>query len=224
MQVYVIPMGRDRYELYCERTAAPAPEPAEASGGWLSRLGRYFAYMVHEAEAQEGAAPDPTDRTWWARLQTRLRGWVAERVAEQRLLWNLRHETTVLLVHPGDMTRDQTVTLVNRMLRRDHDRHRLWLAVNGVLLLLSAVLAVVPGPNFVAYYFAFRVVGHFLSMRGAAQGLHRITWDSEASDRLADVRQAVLLEPGQRSAAVHAIGADLGLVSLGAFVDRLAVR
>jgi hypothetical protein len=68
------------------------------------------------------------------------------------------------------------------------------------------------------------VVGHFLSMRGAAQGLHRITWNSEASERLTDLRQAMLLEPGQRSAAVRAIGADLGLVSLGAFVDRLAVR
>ena len=55
------------------------------------------------------------------------------------------------------------------MLRRDHDRHRIWLVVNTVLLVLSAVLALVPGPNLVAYYFAFRVVGHWLSMRGAAR-------------------------------------------------------
>ena len=40
-----------------------------------------------------------------------------------------------------------------------------------VLLIVSGVLALVPGPNVLAYYFAFRVVGHWLSMRGARQGL-----------------------------------------------------
>jgi hypothetical protein len=223
MDVYVIPTGRDRYELYCESPAPAAPEPAEASGSWFSRLSHRFAYMVHEAETQErGVSSRSSQRGWWDRLNARLMGWVVERIAEQRLLWNLRREEVARLSHPADMSFDQSLTLVKRMLRRDYDRHRLWLGVNGTLLVLSAVLAIVPGPNLVAYYFAFRVVGHWLSMRGASQGLSRITWTGDANVRLVDLRQAILHEASRRRAEVEAVGTDLGLPSLAAFVERVA--
>jgi len=225
MDVYVIPIGRDRYELYCENPAPVAGmESADTSGGWFSRLKQRFAYMVHEAETQQdrSASSQAVGTGWWDRVRTRLLAWVVERIAEQRLLWNLRREDAARLVHPGDLTFDQALTLVRRMLRRDHDRHRRWLVVNGVLLLLSAVLAIVPGPNLVAYYFAFRVVGHWLSMRGAAQGLSRITWSGEGSLRLVDLREVILHKPGTRAAEVEAIGADLGLPQLAAFVERMA--
>ncbi len=226
MDVYVIPIGRDRYELYCESPApAAGPEPGETSGNWVSRLRQRFADMVQEAEMNErGGASQPSGTGSWGRIKGRFLAWVAERIAEQRLLWNLRHEEAVRLAHPADMTFDQALTLVRRMLRRDHDRHRLWLVVNGVLLVLSAVLAIVPGPNLVAYYFAFRVVGHWFSMRGASQGLSHISWTGEASPRLADLRQAVLHDGGLRLVEVEAIGADLGLPSLAAFVERVAPR
>ncbi len=97
--------------------------------------------------------------------------WVAERIAEQRLLWNLRKQTTAVAVHPQDMTFEQVMVLIRRMLQRDYERHRLWLVVDTIGLIVSGLLALVPGPNLLAYYFAFRVVGHWLSMRGATQGL-----------------------------------------------------
>ncbi len=224
MDVHVIPIGRDRYELYYE---SPAPVTAELSEkeGWLGRLKQRFTYMVRQAEARDRRAPGhDVDHGWWDRLQTRLLAWVAERIAEQRLLWNLRHEAAVRLVHPGDMTFEQAMALVTRMLRRDHDRHRIWLVVHTVLLILSAVLAIVPGPNLVAYYFAFRVVGHWLSMRGASQGLSHVTWSGEASAGLAALRQVVLHEPETRLPEVEAIGNELGLPSLGEFVERVAAR
>ena len=32
---------------------------------------------------------------------------------------------------------------------------------------MSGLLFLVPGPNVIAYYFAFRMVGHYFSLRGA---------------------------------------------------------
>jgi hypothetical protein len=226
MDVYVVPVGRDRYELYYESSApAAAAEPDDGSVGWFGRLRTRFSSMIREAEAREAAGTVEDESIGWAdRLQARLLGWVAERIAEQRLLWNMRRETAARLVHPGDLTFDQALTLLKRILRRDHDRHRIWLVVNGLLLLLSAVLAIVPGPNIVAYYFAFRFVGHWLSMRGAAQGLHHLAWSGEANARLNDLRGAVALRAGARDAALASIAADLGLPNLAAFVDRVAAQ
>jgi hypothetical protein len=185
-----------------------------------------FAVMVREAEEKKASGIDeePEDASLWARVKQRLMGWIAERVAEQRLLWNLRREHAALLVHPADMTFEQAVTLVNRILRRDHDRHRRWLAVHSVLFVLSGVLFFVPGPNLVAYYFAFRAVGHLLSMRGAAQGLHGIVWAGRASGRLVDLRAATTRPRGPNESELHAIAHDLGLPKLAAFVERLAAQ
>ena len=59
------------------------------------------------------------------RTQERTLAWMVERIAEQRLLWNLRRETAAVLVHPQDMTFEQVLTLVRRKLQRDYERHRL---------------------------------------------------------------------------------------------------
>ena len=40
--------------------------------------------------------------------------WVVERIAEQRLLWNLRGQTTATVAHPSDMTFDQVWTMAEQ--------------------------------------------------------------------------------------------------------------
>jgi len=42
---------------------------------------------------------------------------IAECIAEQRLLWHLRHQTSAVAAHPQDMTFDQVLTLIRRKLR-----------------------------------------------------------------------------------------------------------
>jgi hypothetical protein len=88
---------------------------------------------------------------------------------------------------------------------------------------ISGVLAIVPGPNLIAYYFAFRMVGHYLSMRGARQALHRVQWETRASGPLAELRQAIDLEPAAREARVSDIAARLHLERLATFFRQTAV-
>ena len=123
-----------------------------------------------------------------------------ERVAEQRLLWNLRHESAVVAAHPQDLTFEQTLTLIHRTLQRDYERHRVWLVVDSVLLIASAALMLIPGPNIVAYYFAFRVMGHWLSMRGAVQGLRGIAWTGRPCEPLTELREVASSRSGARKA------------------------
>lgn len=151
--------------------------------------------------------------------------WVADAIAEQRLLWHLRHQEEALLHLPADMTDADALRIARASLQRDADRHVRWLAVDSVLLILSAALILLPGPNVVGYYFAFRVVGHWLSWRGARNGLQQVRWQTRASEPLADLRQALDLAPNQRAHILADIAQRLCLDHLVAFVERLsAVR
>jgi hypothetical protein len=191
----------------------------------FGRLRYRFAMMVHQAEErQRSGAPPTPNASWWTRLQEFIMAWVAERIAEQRLLWNLRRESSVVAAYPEDLSLDQALTLIRRTLQRDYERHRLWLVVDSILLILSGLLAILPGPNIIAYYFAFRVVGHWLSMRGASQGLQRIEWTGRPCEPLAELREVAALEGEARNRRVHEIAARLRLQHLSTFFERVAVR
>ena len=224
VDVYVVPIGPDRYELYCEVAHDPALSVDPAPTGFFGRLKHRFSVMLRAAEdRRHDHVEEAVETTWAGRLQNRIMAWVAERVAEQRLLWNLRGESEALAIHPDDMTFDQAQTLIHRMLQRDYDRHKVWLVVDSLLFIGSGVFFFIPGPNLVAYYFGFRLVGHWLSMRGASQGLHRVAWTGHPCPPLTDLRRVAVMPPGERENHVHAIAARLHLQRFSTFFERVAL-
>jgi len=224
MDVYVIPVGEDQYELYCEPSVDPESEvEGEPTGGLFGRLRLRFREMIRAAEDRPGEAL-PGSRSWLGRLQDRSLRWVAQRIAEQRLLWNLRRHTAVRAAHPEDMAFDQVLALIHRTLQRDYERHRLWLVIDTAGLLASAPIALVPGPNMLAYFFTFRVFGHWLSMRGASQGRHRVKWSGRPCPPLTELRDLASLEPSAREARIKDIADRLRLQHLTTFFARVTVR
>ncbi len=231
MEVYLVPLGPDRHELYCEVADEP-PEPETIDGtvraGWFSGLRRRFRAMIAVAEAERrGDATGSSDagtRGWSQRVRDRVIGAVAEAIAEQRLLWNLRRQTVAVLVHPNDLSEAQALVVLRTSLRRDAEKHRLWLVVDLVAFVASGLLALIPGPNLIAYYFAFRLVGHYFSLRGARQGLDRVQWQTRASGPLAELRAAVSLASAGRASRLRELCEQLDLRHLAAFVERVALR
>jgi hypothetical protein len=232
MDVFVIPVGRERYELYCEQPAEADVNPDEVPKGFLARLKHKFNVLLHEAEERRrrGPAVDHTKKGRMARMQDHAMAWVAERIEEQRLLWNLRGQTTAVAAHPQDMSFDQVMTLIRATLKHDYDRHRRWMYIDGVAFVLTFVLLgplflLVPGvANLPAAYFAFRTVGHFLSMRGANHGLRHVEWTSRPCPPLTELRDVVVLEPQVRHQRIHDIAARLRLQHLSTFFERVALH
>jgi hypothetical protein len=229
MDVFVLPVTPERYELYCE--------PAPVAGGdessprsFIARQKRRIAELIRMAEqSQERRRDVPEEpRSWFGRQQDRMMAWVAERIAQQRLLWNLRGETQAILIHPEDLTGEQAVTLVCRELERDYLRHRRWLVVDFIAFLVTSIVLgpfflLVPGvANLPAFYFGFRVVGHWFSLRGAKQGMHHVTWTAQASPALTELRGVIELEPSLREQRVLDIASRLRLAHLATFLDRIA--
>ena len=228
IDVYLVPVGASRHELYCEvpddvEGDQPPADEAAPRGFFRGLMDRFNAMLAEaERDRRQGAALPP-EGGWFTRLKARTLRWVAESIAEQRLLWHLRRQTDARLIYPDDLTQAQALEAMAVSLKRDYERHRFWLVIDGLLLVASGALALVPGPNFLAYYFAFRVVGHYLSFRGARQGLSGIEWKSEQSEALSELRRVIDLAPAAREQRVHEVAGRLQLEHLASFFQRTAI-
>jgi len=225
MQVFLIPIGPDRYEPYYEPVDGD-DAPPDDGGGWFARQRRRLAEMLREAEAErhrrhEGTAATAT--SVGARFKRRTMAWIVERAAEQRLLWHLRTADAAALVAPDDLADGAALEVFRLGLRKDADRHFRWFVVNLVALVISGIFFFIPGPNLIGYYFTFTTVGHLLSWRGAARGGRQVAWTTTPSAVLTELRETLRLASPEKERRLHAAADALGLQHLATFVERLAI-
>jgi len=184
----------------------------------LHRLGERWRSAVHAARHSDDAG---------AGWLTRWRDWsvcrVADMIAEQRTLWAIRNEASVRFLYPSDLSEAAAADRRRRMLTAAKRHHGVWAVLDGVLFLASALLTLIPGPNLVAYYFGIRMVGHYLSWRGARHGLDRLQWVSQAEPALAELGALADVPRATRAPRVAAIADALQLPRLAAYFDRAAV-
>jgi len=216
--IYLVPIGARRFELYSE--PPDATHPSAPPPGYWHRLSHRLHERWHDA-VRTARRVDSKATVW-----TRARDWAvrrtAETIAEQRTLWTLRHCARPSLVHPSDLSAAQAASERDRMLAGARTHHARWLAFDLAAFVASGLLVLLPGPNLIAYYFLFRLIGHFLSWRGARQAM-QAAWDLRGEPALAELGRLADLPRDARASRVDAIAAGLNLPSLAAFFDRTAV-
>ena len=234
MDVFLIPtVTSERYELYYEAPDGDVVDAAEAGGllnrltfGLSDRLKRRFDAMLLEAEEWRHRRHEarPESAGLLARARRKTMGFIVERIAEQRLLWHLRKVTEVCVHVPTDVMASDADVIVRAMLTRDSDHHRKWFWIDGLLLLLSAPLMVIPGPNVPGFYFTFQVVSHYLSWTGAKNGLAVSPWPVKSCVELSEMRDVMMLAPSQRQRRFHELAERLRLEHLPTFLEDVATR
>ena len=219
MNVYLVPAGPARHELYCEVAAVSPVEHEGPPQSLWGRLTAVFRRALAEGEAERRGEAEHAQHS-------RLRRWItrqlAEAVAEQRLLWQLRKQSDAALFYPDDLAERDAVQASRQLLTSDRDKHRRWCVIDALLTVATTPIALLPGPNVFAYYFIFRTVGHFLSMRGAQQGLTSARWTNRASPELGALRRALQWPSETRCPEIERIAAALQLERLPAFVEGVA--
>jgi len=226
MDIYLVPAGRHHYGLYCE-VEDRRHGPDDEAPGWRAALSRRFhrglAYLEAERRGRLAKAASAERRTRLQRLRDRALGWLAERVAEQRLLWFLRSERAVTAHHPDDMPADDAERWVRSELRRDSLRHLVWMFVDSGIYLASLPLTPIPGPNVLSLYFSFRAIGHFLSWLGARHGLRHVAWTYRMSGPLAELRRLPGMTPADQTVLARQVASRLNLRHLDRFLARMAL-
>lgn len=228
MDVFFIPVGPDRYELYCDEAGDPDElvDDVQPGGRFASVIQKFKTALARvEQERLSGETRvHHGPRSWTERMKDRSLCWIAEKIAEQRLLWRLRKEAELTLHYPDDLSEEAAIAKARPELQREADRHLKWIIIDGVLFAGSGALFLVPGPNVVAYYFGFRLVGHYLSRRGAVHALTEISWSVCPRAQLSRLRQAIALGGLDREREVHQVASDLHLPHLAKFFERTSAK
>jgi hypothetical protein len=232
LDVFLVPVGESRHELYSESAhddPVVGPDQPEGSGSWWHRQMARFRATLAEAEdarrRRDRGEPDPPPDGLWGRIMRATMRRIAETIAEQRLLWQLRKHAGARLVHPDRMSGDRALELLRASLAKDFARHRRWCAIDAILTaILGPLFFFVPGPNVISWYFFFRAIGHYLALRGARHGLAVTAWQTQPSPHLTALADALRLPRAERWPALDAIAASLGLEHLTGFVERVSIR
>lgn len=226
--MFLVPVGESRHELYTESVhddpiAAP-DHPAESSSWWQRQISRFRATLAEaeeERRRRDRGEANPARGGLWSAIMRR----IAETIAEQRLLWQLRKQGDARLTHPDRMSRDRALELMRASLTRDLAKHRRWCVIDALLTaVFGPLLFFVPGPNIVSWFFFFRAIGHYLALRGATQGLNVTAWQTQASPDLTALGDTLRLPHAERRPRLDAIAATLGLDHLTGFVERVSTR
>jgi hypothetical protein len=217
---YLVPAGRDRFELYSEATddsADPSAEPEGFLRRWMHKANARWREVVDTARHNRGVGR-------FARWRDRMVCHLAESIAEQRTLWALRSVPCAIARYPATSASETARAALDRLLADARNHHKRWLIIDLVLLAVTGPLFFfVPGPNAISWYFFFRVIGHLLSWRGARHAMERVAWTCEPDQSLAELAGLVDVPRASRASRVEAIAARLNLPRLSAFFDRVAV-
>jgi hypothetical protein len=221
MVVYLVPADWSHYELYSEAPEEPDDLPTARDGfarRWTRKAAGEWRRMV------EGAGKGgPRGR--FARWRDQMIHHLAESIAEQRTLWALRHVEAATVRFPSTLGAADARAALDKILLHARRHHGRWLAIDLVITCITGPLFFfVPGPNVLSWYFAFRVLGHLQSWRGARKATTQIAFTLEANEGLAELGALVDVPRAARADQVAAIAARLNLTRLSAFFDRVAVR
>jgi hypothetical protein len=220
MTVCLIALRRNRFEIYSEPPEEPLMAAARGGDGRLRRWAHAAALQWHElVEAARHGRSSGRLARWRDAVVRRL----SETIAEQRTLWALRKHHRATLLFPSTLAPDLARRYLDGVLSRARWHHGLWLSLDAVILTVSAILAPIPGPNVIAYYLGFRVVGHYWAWRGARHALAKVEWTLQPDANLAELASLVDLPCAARASQVSDIAARLNLHRLRDYFDRVAV-
>lgn len=222
MDVYLVPVGPDRFECYYEAAEQDQPDEPASGNGFIARMRAKFNQQLKDAEEarHQKAIEEPT--SFLGRMQKRAMRFIAERIAEQRLLWQLRKADAATLHTSDDLPQERAESIMRASMKRDSDHHRNRMIPHTLVLIASALVAIVPGPNVLAYLFTFTAVGHFLAWRGAANALNTVTWTITTDPALTEIHRAFALAPGERHHIILAAAERLHMPRMARFVEQMA--
>lgn len=142
--------------FHAERlTVREVHPPHHGIRGWLERTARRLKEgWTHAEHGAVGKA-----REFWERLHRRM-------PFDESMLIHLRSASSIEVLHPVAMPSEEAQVLWNGYLTRCWRRHLPWLFVNILIAPISILLAPIPGPNLIGYWFVYRAVRDLLVLLG----------------------------------------------------------
>ncbi|WP_406695248.1 hypothetical protein V5E97_29855 [Singulisphaera sp. Ch08] len=121
--------------------------PHQGFRGWIERK----AQNLKTAWSKADRGPVGKVHAFWDYLQSRM-------PADESMLAHLSTASTIEIYHPAALSDEEAQALWAVYRTRCLKRHLPWLGVNVLISPISLLLAPLPGPNLIGYWFAYRAV------------------------------------------------------------------
>lgn len=134
------------------------PDPAPAGSGFLAWFSRRLVNFRRAWNSAEGGLAGWSRRAW-DRLHSLCH-------ADEAMLVRLRKARRIDLHHPASRDAATVLEIWRSYLARRWRRHLAYFSFNAAIAPLTLILAVLPGPNLIGYWFTYRAIHHLLILLG----------------------------------------------------------
>lgn len=212
MKVYLLRFDDEQAIFYSEGPETPkedesAQTPArEGLRGWAERKYQSLQTRISGAESGVGLR---MKRAW---------EWLQRRASpDEALLRSLRNVEKIHLYYPSELDAAEARIIWTNYLKGRSGHHSLWLVLNALVTPLTVLLAPIPGPNIIGYWFLYRAVCHLLAVLGVRRALGE---GIETEFTSSGVLDELLLAGDEER--LSSVAERLDLKSLEAFMKRAA--
>jgi hypothetical protein len=164
VKIYLLAIDRRRFFFFADasddsRGAVDDPRCSSSSApGLLGRLHDRFQKLKAAWEHSDALAARGTRGAWiW------LHSWAHP---DESMLVRLRSAARIDVYHPASRPDHEVRALWGQYLNHRWWRHLSWLGVNALIAPFTVLFAILPGPNVIGYWFAYRAVHHALIVWG----------------------------------------------------------
>ena len=202
VKIYLLLIDHERFFFYSDPSDSSSdwgesPDSTEPprSGvrGWFQA--KFYKFKSAWKQPHSGAM------RWIRRAWDWLHSWAHPDEAMLARLWMAR---TIDLHHPAARPGDEVRDLWQGYLGQQWRRHLVWLFLNGSIAPFAiAILWILPGPNLIGYWFAYRAIHHLL----VVWGIRRVWRDVIPTELYPSTALNELIERDDDGKATHpAIG------------------
>jgi hypothetical protein len=165
VKIYLLLIDHERFFFYWDPSDASSDwgeaddstePPRSGVRGWVQAKFHKFSSAWNQ--------PHSLAMRWMRRAWDWLHTWGHPDEAMLARLWKAR---TIDLHHPAARPGDEVRELWQGYLGQQWRRHLVWLIFNGTIAPPAiAILWILPGPNLIGYWFAYRAIHHLLVVGG----------------------------------------------------------
>ena len=207
MKIYMLLIDHERFFFFADESDLADEEGEEDGARALPRSG--IRRWVHDRLAKFKSAwhDAGSGALYWMR---RAWDWLHTLARpDEAMLARLRSVRCINLHHPAARNEVDVRNHWQTYLIRQRRRHFFWLGINTVIAPFSFALAVLPGPNLIGFWFAYRVIHHAFVVWGITR-VRRNLIPVELHS-LASLDQPIVLDDDGKSRHAELDGAGEGL-------------
>jgi len=157
LQLHLITQKGKPVFLLSAKSARKLSAPSRQTGfrGWADLKLRKFK----EAFANSNRGATGVFRRFWDKLQSRM-------PSDEKMLSQLRKVDAIEIMRPESISEEEARAQWNEYLSGCRRRHLPWFCLNALIAPVSLLLAALPGPNLIGYWFGYRAIKDLLALLG----------------------------------------------------------